>query len=161
MIKFDFSTGIGVITRIAVVTRRCVKKGGYTPLWPLPYMKRTRILYAAVPEIRRDFIQYRTYRSCRTVGALIFQNQVITFAFRTGRLFFFPINDKTSQIIPPSNFILHGNTWGKAGQRLPCSTLRVMPLKKWCLHHLREAWPLSDGFAVAKDGKNKRLSTIQ
>ena len=50
MIKFDLRTGIGVITRIGVVARGCVKKGGYTPLGPFPSMKRTRILYAAVPD---------------------------------------------------------------------------------------------------------------
>ena len=46
--------------------------------------------------------QYRTYRSCRTVGALISQNQMIKFDLRTGILFFCPKNEK-SQIIPPSN----------------------------------------------------------
>ena len=50
-------------------------------------------VYAAVPESlssRCDFIQYRTYRSCRTVGALISRNQMIKFDLRTGMLFLFP-----------------------------------------------------------------------
>ena len=74
-------------------------------------MKRTRILYAAVPEYlwsRRDFTQYRTYRSCRTVGALISQYQMTKLDFRTGILFFFP---KNARKIPDNTSAQPYTTW--------------------------------------------------
>ena len=52
--------------------------------------------------------QYRTYRSCRTVGALISQNQMIKFDLRTGILFFCP---KNARKIPDNTSVQPRTTW--------------------------------------------------
>ena len=68
-------------------------------------------VYAAVPEYlssRCDFIQYRTYRSCRTVGALISQNQIIKLDLHTGILFFC---SKNARKIPDNTSVQPYTTW--------------------------------------------------
>ena len=58
---------------------------------------------------RCGFIQYRTYVSYRTVGALISRSQMIKLDLHTGILFSCPQKARKSQIISLSNLVLHGN----------------------------------------------------
>ena len=57
---------------------------------------------------------------------------MIKIDLHTGILFFCLKNAKKfpDKAILPSNVRLHGNTWGTAGQRLPCATMENKIIEK-------------------------------